>query len=310
VAKLSCGLSIPGVFESNGRYFRVQSAGGKKRWVALTRIDEGVAALHRALAALGSVRPGTIAELLGQYQALGMGELREATRRDYERILPRLAHHFGHLPISELRPTHVAQWLEARRKMGRGAVRANRERAVLASVYRFGMRQGWAESNPCHGVARNTERPRKRYVTDEEFRDAFDRSPEPFQDLLAIAYLTGIRATDLFALKRSEHLTPDGIRFVESKTRKLHIQAWTDAVRFFVRRSMEREPEAEYVLTNKFGKPWTVWAVNSQLARLGVTWAFKDLRAKSQSDAEHSTLGHQGAMDQVYRKVIRTRPVR
>lgn len=310
MAKLSCGLSIPGVFESSGRYFRVYSEGKVKRWVPLSRIDEGVSALHRALAREGPIRPGTIAELLSQYQALGMGELREATRVDYERIVPRLVHHFGHMPIAELRPTHVAQWLESRRKKGRGGVRANRERAVLASAYRFAMRQGWAERNPCHGVSRNTERPRKRYVTDEEFRDAFDRSPEPFQDLLAVAYLTGIRATDLFALKRSEHLRPDGLRFIESKTRKLHIQAWTDAVRFFVRRSMEREPQAELVLTNKFGKPWTVWAVNSQLARLDVKWAFKDLRAKSQSDAEHSTLGHEGAMDQLYRKVIRTRPVR
>lgn len=314
MGKLSCGLSIPGVFEHNGRYYRVQSQGSAKKWVALSRIDEGREALYRALYELEQPRPGTIAELLTAYRALGMEELKEATRADYVRMIPRLERVFGRVPIGALRASQVAVFLEKRRQAGRGAVRANRERAVLASAYRFAMRQGWAESNPCRGVSRNKESPRKRYVTNEEFMVAFDNSPPPFQDLLAVAYLTGIRSTDLFALKRAEHLNPEGLRFVESKTRKLHIQEWTSAVRFFVRRSMERAPEAELVLTNKFGKPWTVWAVNSQMARLdtehGVKWAFKDLRAKSQSDAAHSTLGHDKAMEQLYRKVIRTRPVR
>lgn len=306
MGKLTCGLSIPGVFERDGRYYKVIQG----KWHALTRIDEGTSALYRALSTLDPASPGTIAELIAQYQAFGMEDLAQATRTDYERILPRLAHHFGMLPIGSLRPSHVAVFLEKRKQAGRGATRANRERAVLSSVHEFGLRQGWLEVNPCRGVRRNTERPRKRYVTDTEFREVFDSSPVPFQDLLAVAYLTGIRSTDLFRLTRSEHLKPEGIRFVESKTGKLHIQAWTAAVRFFVRRSMERQPGSELVLTNKYGKPWTVWAVNSQLFRLKVTWAFKDLRAKSQTDAAHSTLGHGGAMEAVYRKVLRTRPVR
>lgn len=306
MAKLSCGLSIPGVTEKDGRYYKII----KNVWHGLSRIDEGTNALHRALYELDPARPGTIGEMINVFRAAGMDSLKPATQHRYGLILTRLDHHFGRMRIGALKPSHVAVFLEKRRKAGRGAIAANREFAVLSSLHNFGMRQGWVELNPCLGVRRNPEKPRKRYVTNEEFLEAFERSPEPFQDLLAFAYLTGIRQTDVISLKRSEHLKPEGIVFVESKTGKLHKQEWSDAVRYFVRRAMERFPDAEYVFTNRFGQQWGVWAINSQMARLDVTWAFKDLRAKSQSDAEHSVLGHGAAMERLYRKVINTRPVR
>jgi integrase len=306
MAKLSCGLSIPGVVEKDGRYYKII----KNVWHKLSRIDEGVNALHRALYELDPSRPGTLSELMNFYRAAGMDQLKPATRADYEKILRRLEHHFGRMRIGSLRSSQVAVFLEARRRRGRGATRANREFAVLSAVHKFGMRQGWVEVNPCHGVSRNTEKPRKRYVTNEEFLAVFERSPAHFQDLIAVAYLTGFRMTDIINLKRAEHLKPEGIVFVESKTGKLHKQKWSDAVRFFVRRAMENNPSSEYVFTNAHGNPWGQWAINSQMRRLKAPWAFKDLRAKGQSDAEHSVLGHGAGMERLYRKVINTRPVR
>lgn len=306
MAQLSCGLSIPGVVEKDGRYYKII----RNKWHSLSRIDEGQNALYRALYELDPARPGTIGELINVYRAAGMDNLRSSTQARYGLMLTRLDHHFGKMRIGALKKSHVAVFLETRRKAGRGATAANREFAVLSSVHNFGMRQGWLEENPCADVRRNPEKPRKRYVTNAEFLGAFDKSPVPFQDLIAFAYLTGIRQTDVMNLKRSEHLKPEGIVWVESKTGKLHKQEWSDAVRFFVRRSMERFPEAEYVFTNRFGQQWGVWAINSQMTRLGVDWSFKDLRAKSQSDAEHSVLGHDAAMERLYRKVIKTRPVR
>ena len=64
------------------------------------------------------------------------------------------------------------------------------------------------------------------------------------------------------------------------------------------------------MLTNRFGWQWTVWAINSQMARLGVNWAFKNLRAKAQTHSAHGVLGHDQAMEYLYRKVIHTKPVR
>lgn len=306
MSKLSCGLSIPGVTEKDGRYYKIV----RNKWHGLSRIDEGTNALLRALYELDPQRPGTIGELINVYRAAGMDELAEATRRDYEKMLPRLNHHFGHIRLGMLKPSQIAVWLETRRKAGRGRTRANREFAVLASVHKFGMRQGWVEANPCKGVSRNPEHPRSRRVTDEEFLEGFNRAPEAFQDLIAAAYLSGVRQTDIVAWSRSAHLRPDGIHYVQSKTSKPHHVEWTDALRYFVRRAMARFPEEDRVFLNTKGQPWTIWAINSQKQRLKLGWCFKDLRAKAQTDAPHSVLGHGAALEAVYRKALRTRPVR
>lgn len=306
MGQLTAGIAIPGVTEKNGRYYKVV----RNEWIALSRIDEGLPALYRALAQIGSGRPGTLGELMRMYEANGMGELKPATQKDYRNILRRLEHTFGALPVNTLKANQIAHYLETRKKAGRGATRANREFAVLSSVHNYGMRQLFVDSNPCLGVRRNKERPSGRYVTHEEFLDGFNRSPEHFQDLLAFAYLTGIRQTDIFAMDRKTHMTAEGFKFVESKTGKAHSQSWSRAVAYFVNRAVSRWPDRDLIFLNKWGNPWTVWAVDSQLDRLGVSWCFKNLRAKGQTDAEHSVLGHDAQMERLYRKVIYTRPVR
>jgi len=306
VAKLSCGLAIPAVVEKDGRYYKII----RNKWHPLTRVDEGPNALYRALYELDPARPGTIGELMNVYRAAGMDSLRPSTRARYGLMLTRLQHHFGKMRIGALKPSQVAVFLEKRRKAGRGAVAANREFAVLSSVHDFGMRQGWLEANPCRGIRRNPEKPRRRIVTDAEFLEGFGKAPEPFQDLMAGAFLSGVREGDVIGWRRSEHLRPEGIVFVQSKTGKPQTVEWSDALRYFVRRAMARFPDSEYVFTNRFGQQWTVWAVSSQMRRLGVDWTFRDLRAKAQTDSPHSVLGHGAAMEAVYRKMIRTRPVR
>lgn len=306
MGQLSCGLKIPGVFEKDGRYYKVI----RNEWKALSRIDEGTNALYRALYELDPAKPGSIGDMINMYRAAGMDDLKPATRADYAKILLRLNHHFGKIRVGALTGSKIAVWLESRRKVGKGSTRANREFAVLSSVHRFGMRQGWLEANPCYGVNRNKERPRKRFVTDKEFLEAFHASNEAFQDLIAAAFLSGCRQTDVIAWSRAANLKPHGIVFVESKTGKEHTVEWSDALRFFVRRAMARFPHDDRVLLNTDGQPWTVWAINSQVDRLGISWCFKDLRAKAQTDSPHSVLGHGAALEGVYRKALKTRPVR
>lgn len=310
MAQLSCGLSIPGVVEKDGRYYRII----RNKWYALSRIDEGVNALYRALYDLEPSRPGSIGDLINVYRAAGMDELKPKTREDYLKILVRLDHHFGKMRMGALKPSQVAVWLERRRKAGRGATRANREFAVLSSVHKFGMRQGWLDANPCFGVPRNKERPKSGGTTNEDFLKVFEIAAECVQDLIGVAYLSGVRETDIIAWTRSANLQPEGIGYVQSKTGKPHTVEWSDALRFFVRRACERWPDEDLIFVNTHGQPWTQWGINSQIRRLrakaGVKWCFKDLRAKAQTDSPHSVLGHGAALEAVYRKALRTRPVR
>lgn len=305
-----------GVTVKGGRYYRIV----KNRWVGLTRVDEGLRALRTALLDVPLERdPVTIGELLPRY--LSEAEIVERTRAEYRRIVEaRLIHHFGRMPIAALTQQHVAKYLE-KRKVDGAPVMGNRERAVLSGAYQFALRKGWATHNPCQGVRRNKERPRKRYVEDAEFLTAFNAAPEPLQDFMAIGLLTGAREGDLRKMLRSD-LTPDGIVIVEGKTElttgKTRLVGWSDALRFFVRRALERQATvaekganakthrrargvSDHVLTNRFNEPWTEAAIQTALKRLPRNgWHFHDLRGKAASDADHNILGHGQQMLSVY----------
>lgn len=293
----------PKVHLSHGRYYYVTRKAGKLVWTPLSREAEGRSALYDALADLSRPSADTVSDLLQAYVTHGMGELKPATVHDYRLRIKPLLKVFGAMPPEGVATAHVARYLEARKKSGK-APSGNREVAVLSSAYNFGMRNGLIDCpNPCYGARRNKERPRTRYVRHEEFLEAFNRAPEPVQDLLAVAYLTGLRQKDLRTLKRSQ-ISRDGILLEESKTGKRRLIEWSDSLRYFVTRAMTRAPKSDHVLTNSRGEPWGGWAIQSAMTRLGPDWTFHDLRAKAESDHKEGM----GLMS-LYKRARRTKPV-
>jgi integrase len=303
-----------GVYVKSGRYYRVHS----NRWHALTRVAEGEAALLTALAMLRpGTTPKTISDLLAAFLAAGMTELAPATRRQYARaagaaLLPA----FGHMRIVALTTAKVARYLEQRKIDGRGPS-GNRERAVLSAAYEFGLRRGYCESNPCRGVRRNREVPRRHYVRDATLRQAIDSAPAQFAELLSAAYLTGMRQGDLVALRRDQ-LTPAGIEFTEAKTGRQRLIEWSPTLRRIVQGAIERadeladrrkHPVPAVVFTNRFGRPWGVWAIQSERRRQNHDFHFHDLRGKAASDTAHNVLGRHSSLP-TYLKRERSKPVR
>ncbi len=242
------------------------------------------------------------------YIARAVPELKPASRPEYVRIIEnRLQHHFGHMMPGELDPSHVAQYLEMRKREG-APVGGNRERAVLGSIMGWAMRFGWVRSNPCHGVRRNRERPSRRYVTDAELRAVLDRAPPALTDLLAVAYLTGLRQTDLLAL-RKDQVTSKGVALRQSKDGKPVEVAWSPALRYFVERATGRSG-TPWVFVGPRGRPWTVSGLQSAMTRLRPGFRFRELRPKASTDAPDNILGHARAMLEVYTRRRLTKPVR
>lgn len=288
-------LSLPSkVHAKHGRYYYVH----QNRWHPLSRVSEGPSALYDRLQEHTGDDPGSLGQIMGLYIARKLPELKPATRPDYVRIIQnRLMHHFGHLLPEELEPTHIAQYLEMRKRDG-AAIAGNRERAVLGSVLSWGMRFGWVRSNPCHGVSRNVERRSIRYVEDEEFERALRRASPALRDLLEAAYLTGYRQTDLRLLKRSG-VTSKGIRLRQSKDGKLRTILYTPRLWRVIQNALGRS-ESDFVFVGPSGKPWTLWGLQSAMRRLGAGFRFRDLRPKAATDAEDNTLGKSDRALQVY----------
>lgn len=298
----------PGVQPKHGRYYLIR----KNKWHRLTRIEDGEVALLEAYYELTHADPHNMAGVLLAFLKNGMTKLRPPTQKDYRRIVvTRLIPFCGHMPRNALKPSHVARYLDARETEG-AAVAGNRERACLSSACNYGMRKGWLDLNPCHGVRRNTERPSKAYVSNEALTAAIDRAPECMQDLLAVAYLTGIRQTDLRLMKLTA-IVGDGLHFVESKTGKPAHYDISPTLRFFVERARARAQAvgSAFLFTSAKGLPWSEWGLQSALRRLNAGFQFRQLRPKAQTDApDRNVIGHIGQMRVAYTRADRRRPVK
>jgi len=290
----------PKVHEKDGSWYYVH----RNKWNRLCRVSEGEAALYQALAEQKKPEiPRTVNALLDAYMAEKIPELALSTRPDYERIIRTyLRKAFGTLALVDVKTSQVGAYLENRRKHGHGSS-GNKEMAVLSSAFDFGLRQMWVEWNPCRGVRRNTERPRRRYVSDVEYENALETASDAFSDVLRFAYLTGLRQGDIRRLRRYQ-VSKNGISLDEGKTGAGIDGKWSDELRKVVRRAMSRS-DSEYVFTDTKGSPWGKWGIQSAMRRLKADWNFHDLRAKAESDHPEG-LGLLTRYDR--RKVVR--PVR
>ena len=307
-------MQLPqGVRIRSGRYYLVKRDGATVRGTGLTGVAAGDAALLDALQQISTASiPTTIGDLLLSYLHNGTHELSPATRREYERAArSRLVAVFGHMPISALRQSHIARYLEQGR-VERRPVLANRERAVLSSAYEYGMRNGWAESNPCRGVRRNKERPSRVEVTDAQYLDAYRRAPQCLRNLMHVGYLTGLRLVDLSRL-RWDWVSDDGIAIDESKTGHKRFIEMTSHLRLALQRARDYAPQqSPFVLVAARGQRWLPWAVQSAWKRLDPGFPFRAIRAKAATDADaagHNVLGHHGQMLTRYVRRERLRPV-
>jgi site-specific recombinase XerD len=276
--------------------------------------------------------PGSVWHLLLMYMQHGMTDLAESTQQHYRNDCLRLLHHFGHFQNIELEPTHVAQFLEWCKENNRTTC-GNREKAVLASAFEYGMRKGWATFNPCRGVRRNQEKPATDYVEHETLVAEVNRAPPELAALYGVAYLLGIRQTDLRLVEVSA-ITHEGLKVTESKTGKLNTHAITPTVRTFLQMALEHKERrachceavaarmaqrSEYesaeawqekaaairarpqIFLSHRGLPWTVWGLQSALRRFEPAFRFRQLRPKAQTDAPNENiLGHTGQMRERY----------
>lgn len=278
----------------------------KDRWLELS---EGRAAAY------------TVADLLDRYlkhvEQLVRAKKRSArTLEDNETEAKVLKLVLGRTPATAVTSKHVATYLVRRTdKDGKPApIRANREIALLSSAYSWGMRlEDWGiERNPCYGVRRNEETPRRDYVASRNLVMFGKRetTPEWLRGYAVLKRLTGLRQGDLLALTQA-NITARGIEIETSKTGKRLRFGWTWALRIVVKWIKTHQPskaEALCLFPNTHGSALqgsglkTYWnrAMTAHVAAGGVWIRENDIRAKTASDSRtlgeaQERLGHASA---------------
>jgi integrase len=238
-------------------------------------------------------------DLFDKYDAECIPELEPRTQRDYRGILATLRATFGHMAPQEVKPRHVADFINVKK----GKIHRNRMVTILSTVFKIAMGSWCIEMdlvNPCTVVRRHPTKPRERYVTDEEFKAVRAIACPQVQIAMDLAYLTGQRQGDIVGLTWKQVKTVGvkredwRIEIDQGKTgKKLDIMI-SPAVETVLKRARIMEPQFPhmYVLRTKWGRRYTpdgfraLWQRTQKLAvKHGLArWHFHDIRAKNISD--------------------------
>lgn len=295
------------VYLRHGAYYFVDTAG---KW---NRLGDTKPKALRALADLLQTSTNTFSDALTKYRQLIMPRKAPKTQVDQSYQLDRLEAVFGRMPITSIRRGHIAQYRDSR-----PPVAANRELALLSHVFARCLEWELVNDNPCKGIERNTETPRDRYVTDDEFDAVFGAAPPTVQAVMLMALLIGQREGDLLKLRRSD-ISEAGIAIRQGKTGKRLLVEWTPALRDAVEfaKSLPRTGIAsQFLLTTETGQPYsssgfqTAWQRHIKACHerglIAERFTFHDLRAKAATDGpDGKLLGHtdERLLQRVYRRL-------
>lgn len=121
-----------------------------------------------------------------------------ATQKDNGRELDQLLPVFGQCVLDSITTRDLATYRDLRK----GKVRANRELALFSHIFNYAREWGYTDrENPCRGLRKNKERPRDRYLSDEELHALCEASPPVMQRVLTLAYATGQRPADVLKMR-------------------------------------------------------------------------------------------------------------
>lgn len=220
---------IPGVIESNGRYYRNVRQGPKKVWVPLTRVSDGLPALLRAVADLHDTPPPPadgIAALIESWEREQLPKYSAQTQVDSLRYNKQIGEAFAAFRAPEVTVPDCAQFLRAFSDKPRTH---NAVRGQLRELMRWAELLGWRQpgSNPTLPIRTMATPARTRYLSDSEIRrikvgamtgsDGLPTKSGPMLcALIEVLYLSGQAIGDVLRLDVDD-VAADAILFRRAK---------------------------------------------------------------------------------------------
>ncbi|MBT0962051.1 tyrosine-type recombinase/integrase [Denitromonas iodatirespirans] len=223
------------------------------------------------------------------------------TQRDNMAELANLLKVFGTMPIDAIRPADVRTYLDLRGRTAK--TRANREKALLSHIFNHAREWGYTNApNPCAGIRGHKETGRDRYVQNNEFTAVREHAHYTVQNAMDLALLTGQRPADLLRLTRGD-IREGALHIVQAKTgKKLAIEITGELAQLIeCITSRPAKIGSQWLIHDESGQPLTYWMLRNRFDKArtaaGVSFQFRDIRAKSATDMEdlgraQQLLGH------------------
>ena len=286
------GKHMPkGMLHKHNAYYLKSSVAGVQRW---TRLADNYGEALRAYADLIGApiaHEETVAAAISHFLAVRAKDLKPDTMAGYEQSARRLIKVFGTSPLAELRRDHIYRYLTLK-----GNVAANRDRALLSSIYTHMINAGIHRGiNPCAGLNyRNTETARQRYITDAELIQLVAGLPQQLGLMARWSYLTGMRETEMLTLQLTA-ASDEGVTYLPVKGRrgapvKAMLVTWSTELREVWKAAAGSRIGAQPLFPTRNGTAYSRTSFQSTWQRwkkkIGIedlTW--HDIRRKTGSDS-------------------------
>lgn len=227
-------------------------------------------------------------------------ELATETQKDYRKYAVKVLAVFGTMQPDNIKPEHIRKYMDKRGVKSR--IQANREKAFISRVFRWGYERGMVKMNPCKGVKQFKESARTRYITNNEYDALYSVAPPVVKVAMELAYLCCARQADVLSMKTSQ-LIDEGILIQQSKTGVAQIKGWGSRLRSAVDMAtllpLNSGMSSIFVVHQPSGAGYTRDGFNSRWMKakkeakekypeLNFDFTFHDLKAKGISDLSGS----------------------
>ena len=165
-------------------------------------------------------------------------------------------------------------------------VAANRQLAVLSSAWSWAKQRYDVPDNPCLSVKPNKEKPRTRYVSDEEYASALERASPWLRVAMELSYLCRARAGEVYGLRR-EDVTSEGLLIRRGKGSDSELTAYHPRLVEALDMAEALPGQGETLVRSASGritKPAHASAWRRCMAKENNPFTFHDLKAKGLTD--------------------------
>jgi integrase len=223
----------------HGAYYFV--SGGK--WLRLAK-DYGPALVQYAALVGSPPQVRTVKDAVWHYIEHKTGKLAPATLANYRYGAANLCAVFGALALEDITPPMLYRYLSEA-----GTVQANRDKALLSAAFTHARNLGaFTGVDPTKRLQfRNEEKPRDRYVEDDELARLVAASSPKLATIARFIALTGLRQGDALRVRMDE-MDDEGIHITTGKTGKRIVILWSPEL-------VEVVDQAK-VLWRRFGREW------------------------------------------------------
>ena len=310
----------PGVTIQNGRYYRRQYIGmveGKRKykWHPLTRVSEGLPAMYRTLAELGTqpVHDSTsMPARITTWLQHALPGLSASEQKEMARKAGIVSKTFAEFNTGQVQAKHILQFLQQWSKVGKLRM-AQSYRAMLNQFFRWVIVQGDRTDNPVEPVSTKAPPKNTVYMPHDAFLLIRGKlmgnaghacaSGQMMQCYVDLLYLTGQRAKDIYSLRWADVDEAAGvIHFQPTKTArstgaKVDIRI-TQAIAAVLARAREvakgKSRISPWVIHTLKGEQYKAHGLNSAWSdarkRAGIKtelgYTLKNIRPKHATDAK------------------------